>query len=203
MIYHKDMILLFDGDGVVLKKFPYFTKIYSRRHNVPIEKFNEFFAEPFKLCQKGKGDLKKGITPYLKSWQWNKSADEFLEYWFATDVEVQPEVLKIIENAKKNGYKTYLASEQEKYRAAWIKNILAKDRYFTDTFFSCDLKFNKDENKFYQSIINRLEADPKNIYYWDDDKKNIITAKNLGINAFLFKNIENFKQETANLLNRF
>ena len=56
--------ILFDADGVVLKKYKeYFVSQYfAKKYNAPADEVNAFFAKDFRTCQRGKLDLKEELA---------------------------------------------------------------------------------------------------------------------------------------------
>ncbi|MFM2381894.1 MAG: hypothetical protein RLZZ76_661, partial [Candidatus Parcubacteria bacterium] len=115
--------LLLDADGVVLKKGELFSEQFSREYNIPLEEVIPFFKNELGRCQKGEADLKEVLPPYLESWSFGGTVDDFLEYWFR-DVEINPEIIELVAECKEKGIACYLASNNEKYRARRIEEKL-------------------------------------------------------------------------------
>jgi putative hydrolase of the HAD superfamily len=182
--------ILFDADGVVLKKLDeYFSVRFAREHGAPLEEVTEFFKTTYRECQLGKADLKEELDKVLPSWGWTKSTDEFLEYWLVPEMVVDKEVMKKVAEYRSKGIKCYLATDQEKYRADYIRRRLDLSNQFDDLFFSYELDASKDESKFFEHIIDRLDLPAAEIAYRDDDKKNVKVAKELGIEAKFYERI--------------
>ncbi len=76
-------IVVFDVDGIVIRREMYFSQRFSREFGVPIEEILPFFENEFQLCLTGKADLKKEISKYFGRWGWKKSIDELFSYWFS------------------------------------------------------------------------------------------------------------------------
>lgn len=185
--------ILFDADGVVLKKQPYFSLQFSREYSVPYERMEPFYANELKKCQIGEGDMKEELAKYLPSWNWGKSADEFMYYWFTTDVIPDEDVLSVIDGIRTKGTKCYLASEQEKYRSSHIWNVADIKARFDGSFFSHDVGALKSTSEYFQRILATLYLQPGELQFWDDDQKNVDVAKSLGINAHFYSNLEELK----------
>jgi len=184
--------LLIDADGLVITRPKYFSEIYSEKYGVPLKDVTEFFVKDFRICQTGKADLKEQLKPYLPKWKWQKSVDDFLEYWFTTDVLLNQRMLDIIDVLRKKGYRCYLASDQEKYRAAYISDRLKN--HFDGLFFSCDLGYKKSEQEFFEEILKRIQTKPEDIEFWDDEIENTQVAVNLGIKTKLYIDPETFEK---------
>ena len=106
--------VLFDVDGVIIPKKRRFSSNFSREFNVPIEKLSKFFENEFQLCLVGKADLKKEIKNYLKHWNWEKSIDELLKYWFENESKVDKKLLNNINNLRSRGIKCFLSTNSGK-----------------------------------------------------------------------------------------
>lgn len=188
--------ILFDADGVVLKKYKeYFVSQYfAREYKAPTDEINAFFAGDFRACQRGKLDLKEELAKYLVGWNWPNGADAFLEYWFTTDASIDPEVMKEVEKIRSTGLKCYLASDQEKYRASYIMERLDLKNKFDDYFFSYRLGCMKSEPEYFKEIFKITGLKPEEFVYFDDDQKNVDIAKSLGINAHFYTGIDDLKK---------
>ena len=191
--------LLIDGDGATIKKTKYFSDVYAEEYHIPEEKLRPFFKDKFRLCQRGKADLKKEVEPYLKGWGWKGSVDEFLDYWFHTQTIPNQPVLDLLKDLRERGIKVCLVTDQEKYRAKYISEELGFKDDFDELFYSCDLGYSKSQKEFFEIIIKRLDLKPEEILYWDDE--DIEMAKEVGINASVFTSFENFKEEVNLLTN--
>src|SRR3989344_7786042 len=132
--------ILFDADGVTLVKHGYFSEQFIKENNLPPEKIRLFFKEKFSLCQKGKADLKEEIQPYLSDWKY--SVDDYLNNWFTMDFVVNQEVLDIVSQMRTKGVKCYLATDQEKYRAQYLKDRNFEEN-FDGVFYSYNLGYQK------------------------------------------------------------
>src|SRR6185436_13119263 len=185
--------ILIDGDGATLKKTKYFSEVYAQEYNISEEKLRPFFKDKFKACQKGKADLKVELAPHLKDWNWKGTVDEFLNYWFHTQTIPNQPVVDLIKDLRDRGLKCYLATDQEKYRATYISDVLHFKEYFDDCFYSCDLGYNKQQKEFFEIIIKKIGLKPEEILYWDDE--DIEMAKEAGINASVYTTFENMQEE--------
>jgi len=116
---------LYDADGVTLIKQGYFSEKLSRDYGITLDKILPFFKNEYRLCQKGKADLKEVLPKYLELWNWSKSVDEFLDYWFTADTIPNKEALDQIAQISSYGNFSYLVTDQEKYRAEYIRKTLS------------------------------------------------------------------------------
>lgn len=179
-------VLLLDADGVVLNKGEYFSERFAREYNVPLESVVDFFKGPFAACQKGEADLKVELKPYLEKWNWQGSADDFLDYWFKSDVVLNPDIEEIVFGLRGQGVKVYLASNNEKYRAQVIEELLKENNLLDGVFFSSQLKVRKEDPDFFNHILKELNVGPGEVAFVDNDQKNVDSAASWGIEARLY-----------------
>lgn len=192
--------VLFDIDGVVLEKNP-FSKRLSREFNVPIEKISPFFQREFKLCSAGKADLKEEIKKYLADWNWQRSVDELLTFWFNGEKTINEKIIETVKAMREKGIKCYLVSDQEKYRAEFLLNKIGLGKFFDGYFISCLTGFSKSEAEFFQNVIEKLNPiTSQEIMFWDDDEKNLEPAKKVGIDAKFYQNFDEFEKEINKIL---
>lgn len=186
--------ILFDADGVVLKRPGYFSEKFSKEYGVPLEIIVPFFKNEFRVCQLGQTDLKEILPPFLEAWGWKKSVEEFLNYWFSFDVQPDEKVLGVIKDLRDSGTKCYLASDQEKYRAEYLLETAKFNQVFDGCYFSYELGVSKSDKTFFEKVLQDLGCIPSELIYFDDDQKNVDVAKALGIDARLYHSFEQLKQ---------
>jgi len=185
---------LFDADKVVIPISRYFSEVYSESFDVPSEKLIEFFKNEFRQCVIGKLDIKEILPKYLKSWNWNKSVDEFLEYWFESENKIDHELIKLIEKLKKKDFRCILLSNQEKYRADFIKNKMIPKDLFKKMYFSCDYQLDKQSPEFLQIILKENSLKPEEVIHIDDGEEFLKVSKDLGFETFLFRGADKFEK---------
>ncbi len=178
--------LLLDADGVVLKQTSYFSTYYEKQKNLPEHTVTEFFKSEFVQCQEGKTDLKEALAGYLPAWNWIGNVDSFLEYWFAYDLHLNPRVMQRVKELQNKGITCCLASNQEKYRAEFIQNLLEQNSPLDHYFFSHTIGCRKDSPAFFESVLEKIHTDPKEVTYLDNDEENLAAARACGIQSYLY-----------------
>ncbi len=184
--------LLFDADGVTLQKHGYFSDKYAKEYGVPAEKITPFFKNEFALCQLGKADIKQILPKYLAQWGWEKTVDDFLDYWFKSNTVANDQVVAQVRKIRAQGTKCFVVTDQEKYRASYTRSILGFDKKFDGCFFSCELGHSKSEPEFFQAVINKLQLNPSEIAYFEDEQENVEVAKQAGIDAYFYNDFAGF-----------
>lgn len=176
--------VLLDADGLMFKKERYFSEILHEQHGVPAESVIPFFKTRYRDCQRAAADLKEELVPYLKQWQWEGDVESFLDFWFSQSV-VDEDVLNVVRDLRSKGLKCYLATDQEKYRAEYIRKNLGLERELDGFFFSFEVGYSKSDADFFKTILETLHLAPEDVIFFDDEEKNIETANGLGIKSVL------------------
>jgi putative hydrolase of the HAD superfamily len=186
----KNKIYMFDADGVVIQS-QMFSHRYAQEFNINISELDDFFQTDFQECLVGKSDLKIVIKPWLDKWNWSKSVDEFLDYWFKAEHNINFELIENIRELRKSKIKCVLATNQEKYRLEYIKKEMDFESIFDEIYSSNLIGFKKPAPQYYSYILNDLNVNPSYITFYDDRRENIESAKLLGINSILYnKNLK-------------
>jgi putative hydrolase of the HAD superfamily len=193
-------VVLFDADGVLTLPEEVFSVVYTRSRGLDPEPFEQFFKNEWKPIVTGKNDLKESIEANPELWQWDGSTDGLLEYWFKTeDVKNEP-LISTIKELKTRGVKCYLATEQEKYRGEYMKNVMFKD-LFDGYFVTAELGVSKTEPAFFEKILAELsDFAPKDVIFFDDSQSKVDTACAVGIDGRLYTNVDQVT-ELLNTLN--
>jgi len=189
---------IFDTDEVLLRREEFFSRRLSREYNVPLENILQFFDNEFQLCTIGRADLREELKKYMTKWSWKKSVEELMEYWFSG--ENKPELLdkdlmEQITRFRKRGIKVIVVTNNEKYRTAdIIKKLNLLDK-FDHVISSAHVGFRKADKEFWQYVLNKINIRPEEVYYWDDCLNDVKVASQMGIQAFVYTNFQNFKKD--------
>ncbi|MBI2357113.1 HAD-IA family hydrolase [Candidatus Dojkabacteria bacterium] len=179
-------IILLDLDGVVLNEEKLFSERYSERIGVDVEDMLPFFKGDFSECLVGKKDLKKVLKKVLKLWRWQGSVDELVKYWIEEDLSINDSVVNRVKDLDRNIFQVCICSNQEKYRAEYLEKFLTEKTGITKYFFSSQLRFLKKDPKFFNKVMDQFIVEPNQVYYLDDEEKNIRAAEKVGIKTYLY-----------------
>lgn len=106
---------------------------------------------------------------------------------------VDLELLELIKRLH-NYYKIGLLSNSS---SEYIRPIIKKynlDLTFDAIVISAEIKSVKPSNEAFTHILGLLRSQPSQTVFIDDNKTNVIAAKNLGMTTHLYKNIYALKQ---------
>lgn len=177
-------VLLLDADGVLLQSGELFSERFAREYEVPTEAILPFFRGPYADCQAGSKDLKEELVPFLESWGWEGSVEEFLDYWFE-DTVIDPEINELFATCRESGIACYMASNNEHYRARHIEAVLGTQ--LEGYFFSADLKLKKDNPAYFETVLDQLGLPASDVGFVNNEAKNIEAAAEVGLEAKLYK----------------
>lgn len=181
-------LYLFDVDGVFLKTEGTFSSRYEKRVGKP-GLLKDFFEGVFNKCLIGKTDLKNEVENNLKDWGWEDGVDEFLKLWFEEEVSINEEIEKIIIELQKHNLPCYFVTNQEKYRTNYLKETFKLFSLVDGVFASSDLGVKKPDPLFYERVLDEIgyTGTPEEVFYVDDDEKNIIAGKDFGFTTLQYK----------------
>jgi len=193
----RKQIIILDADGLVVKKpDKRFSERYARdfKVEVPMDKIRLFFENEFPLCLEGKADLKKVVAPHILEWNWPKSTDELLNYWFSGDSELDIRFKDAIIRLRKQGKLCYLATNNEKYRTEYLVRKLQLSELFDGIFSSCYLGAQKSKRVFFELVHEKLGRPAKtDVVFWDDDRDNINAATAFGYESHFYTDFTEFE----------
>lgn len=190
--------ILFDADGVLTRPKELFFNIYARYRGLDPAPFQDFFNEQFPAARVGQADLKTLLLANNDLWQWQGEIDDLLTLWFESENKRNEPLLELVHTIRASGIPCFIATNQEKHRAMYFKNIAFKQE-FDDYFFSADLGFEKPELQFFEHIIDHLQKQwgvtyPNSIAIVDDSFINIEAAKQTGLTAFKYKTVKQIQE---------
>lgn len=181
-------LYLFDVDGVFLKTEGTFSNRYEKQVGKP-NLLKDFFEGVFNECLVGDADLKEEVEKHLKDWGWEKDVDDFLKLWFEEGVSINEEVEQIIIELRKHNLPCCFVTNQEKYRTNYLKETFPLFSLMNRVFASSDLGVKKPDPLFYQKVLDEMDYNGslEDVFYVDDDEKNIAVGKDFGFATLLYK----------------
>lgn len=184
--------IIFDADGVLING-EQFSKALARDYDVDHDKEKEFFTGTFQDCLVGKADLKESIEPYLRSFGWNGTVDELLEYWFTTEHSINEGLVAYIQGLRQSGIHVVLATNQEKYRTRYMLDRMGFQDMFDKIYSSAQLGLKKPALEFFDKVVQDMQIPKEEILFLDDDEGNIAGAQAYGLQSELYSNYDSFR----------
>ena len=194
-------IILFDCDGPIVKRDKYFSqRLMDLGIKLDNAKIADFFNNEFLLCETGKADLKEELAKRIKTWGWEKSLDELLDFWFSGEAKIDLQMIESIKQLRQKGIECFLVTDQEKYRAEYLWKILGLEKVLDGIYPSYKVGFLKRNVEFWEHVYKNFNQYSKEeILVWDDEKEIINVAKEFGFNAELYTDFADFKISMKNI----
>jgi putative hydrolase of the HAD superfamily len=177
---------VFDADGVVCIGES-FSLALEKQHRISREQLAPFFSGPFPECVLGRRDLKDEISAHATAWGWRESVDELLTFWFQQEHVVCPAMLACVRTLRRRGHLCVLGTNQERYRAAYLRREMGLAGEFDHIFPSCELGAAKPSMAFFTGIQGRLKFSPGNLCLIDDSEQNVAGARAAGWSAIWYR----------------
>jgi len=187
--------VIFDWGGVLIEN--------------PLRKFNTYYADSLGVSEE---DLIRTYHPYASDFQkGNIKEDELFSkirselgvrkkrnasLWreaFEFAYSPREEMFSLASKLKDKGYKTGILSNAEMPSVRFF--IQQGYDMFDVKAFSCLVGTRKPEELIYRLILKRLQVEPEEAVFIDDNPSYVEGGRNVGINAILFDNLYQMKRE--------
>lgn len=179
--------VLFDADGVVQRNPEGWLERLTSRLDHDETTAQQVLGELFeaeKPTMVGAGHFADAVASVLARWDKPALVDDVLAFW--QDVEADQNVLSVISQLRNTGVRCCLATNQQDVRARYMRHKLGYHQYFDAQFYSCELGVAKPDPAFFHAILNRLELQPRQVLFIDDNPPNIAAAHDTGIHAVVY-----------------
>ncbi len=186
--------LILDADGVLINGES-FADALHRNYDVDLAKEKEFFKGPFQDCLVGKADLRTSVAPYLPSFGFTGSVDEFLAFWFTSEHAIDETLVAYVQRLRSKGVRVVLATNQEKYRTDYMLKHMGFAGAFDGIYSSAHMGLKKPDAEFFAKVVDDLGVPKERVLFWDDDRQNIDGAQAYGIAAEFYKGYDGFLQK--------
>ena len=157
---------------------------------------------PYKTVKKdfARDRLYKSIDEPLSFWQ-SYANRELPLTWKAQLQQQKGEVVhptpgmdNLVEQLKAAGLRVALLSNTEKARSVFLKNLGGYQPFHT-VILSCDVGVAKPNPKIFKIALKQLDLDASQCLFIDDKKRNVDTAKKLGMDGIVFQSKEHLIEE--------
>lgn len=192
-------VLLFDADGMTLipKRF---SEQIEQEYGIPWERMKSFFTGPYQQCKLGIADLREELIKVMEYWGWHGTVDELIAYWFSIGSEVRPEIREIIQELRAKGIYCDLATNQEKYREAYLDKARGFETLFDRIFASSEIGYLKQDVPFFQDVYRKLRVEihdlqKEEVLFIDHEELNLEAARTFGFATYYFRDLPCFRSE--------
>ena len=186
--------VIFDADGVLVRPERIWSQQLEQHCHLDPGAFVEFiFHGEFQKCLIGQADLKEMLPPVLQRLNWTRGVEVFLREWLECEHALDAALLEGIAQIRASGVPCYLATNQERYRTAYLEREMGLGAVLDGIFSSSTLGFRKPDLEYYHAVQRELGLDSSEILFWDDTLKNVEAARAALWNAELYTSLEGFE----------
>lgn len=144
----------------------------------------------FIQCVRAWADLRAELPPYLAQWGWPSTIDDFVGEWLRHKHVLNEPLLDRMVALRAAGTPCYLATVQERYRAAYIREAMSLGTRTDGMFVSCENGYLKHEPGFWEAVLSALPGfAPREVIFFDDSAGNVEAASRAGLNAHLYVSV--------------
>lgn len=195
------MIYIFDLGGVIIKSQD-LKRIYDElKPKVDYDTFIDiWYNDPEVIdAHKGLNDENESFRNVLEKIGCKISIDELFNVVYK-ERDYYEDTLNIINTLRNNGKKVYLLSNLRKIDFEYLKKDIDIS-IFDKTYLSYEMNLIKPQKEIYETVIEDLNINPNNIYFFDDNSANINSAIQCEIKGFCVTG-DNIKEvfQKSNLL---
>ena len=127
------------------------------------------------------------FKPYLEKWKIDLTKEEFIDYWFSAEQGNQ-ELIEIARAQKQKGLRLFVYSNNFKERSNhYFIHLPFLAELFEQVYYSWQIGYVKPSAAGLLHICQEINLDPNEGLAIDDSKKNIETARSIGMRGFVFK----------------
>jgi putative hydrolase of the HAD superfamily len=189
--------IFFDADGVVLNNPYQFSDRLEKEYGILHETLQPFFTGVFRECSVGKADLKDELVKVMGDWGWKGTVEELLDFWFKKGTTVDHDVATYISELREDGVRVFLATDQEKYRGVYLRELLGAGQLVEEVFFSAEMGVSKKELSFWETVLEKTGLKKEEVFFTDDDQKKVEAVQGLGIDSCLYTNLDDLKKKLS------
>lgn len=120
-----------------------------------------------------------------------------LELMQLSCTRINPEMVKLVQVLKKNGYKVVCFSNVMRSSADLIRK-LGGYTSFDQSILSHEIGYKKPDPKAYDVLLKAIDTLPNKCLFIDDKEENILAAQKKGIHGIHFTSVKQLKKELKN-----
>ncbi|GAA2120781.1 HAD-IA family hydrolase [Nocardioides bigeumensis] len=130
----------------------------------------------------GEGEFLPLLEGHLREFGVHSPVEQvFADVWCRIDRIA--ESFTVVDDLRRAGYGVHLATNQERNRAAHMRHVLGYDDLFDVSCYSYDLGVAKPDPAFFREAARRIDANPAEILFVDDNANNVDGARTAGLAA--------------------
>lgn len=190
--------IIFDLNGIFLqskKLSDRFEQDFGIANNIFLSKLKEIME---KVRQPNALPAFSYWEPAFEEWNIELKEKDFWEYWFGAEIP-SDRMINYAGSLKQKGIKMFILSNNFRERATFYEHYPWMHDIVDKAYFSWQTGFVKPDPRAWELVLRENNLKSGECLYFDDQEKNVESAKNLGIESFLFNNEEGLE----NIINNY
>jgi FMN phosphatase YigB (HAD superfamily) len=180
-------LIIFDLSDVCFNcEEPPFLRKFAKKYKLDFKEFDNFYQNLLYKAEVGKMSGKEVWDRVLDRYNIKGNASKLISDMMKSK-KAYYGVLNLAKKLRK-GYKTAYLTNYNKYYWDEIERRFELKPYFDFGVVSYQIKARKPAPKGFKVVMKRFKAKAKETIFIDDYEKNLVNARNLGINTILFRN---------------
>ena len=188
--------ILLDVHGVITNGMERkrFLRFMHKRYKMNYKEHNKLWAEHLKKLDVGKEKATEYLNEINKKFGKNFSVNEYYSIFLK---QITPNKAFLRSFNKINGIKICIISDTLPPITSGLKRIFGSGFKNYRKYYSYKIGKTKSDARFFNHVLKDLRTPAKDCIFIDDNKGNVEIAKDIGINAILFRNA---RQASDNVL---
>ncbi|HBM15506.1 MAG TPA: hypothetical protein DD381_04065 [Lentisphaeria bacterium] len=178
--------LVTDMGGVIIELYWEFYAAKMLQKEFTIEELQKLWitSDSTRNFETGKISFDEFADELIKEFNVSLSPEEIKKNFCSITGPPKPNFVELFSKLKKY-YNLSVLSNTNEIHIDFLRQKYDLFKIFDRLFFSYEIGLMKPFPEIFKYVIKELNTVPENIFFFDDSKINVESAKNLGINAFV------------------
>ncbi|PIR03793.1 MAG: hypothetical protein COV59_03920 [Candidatus Magasanikbacteria bacterium CG11_big_fil_rev_8_21_14_0_20_39_34] len=192
----------FDWSGVVYHYGSSYPQAVEHLFGIPPEQFRPVYFTYNHLLNVESRDIREVWKKIFSHFNLENEVDAFFSYLNSLPPgSLDQEIILLITELKKQGYKVGLLSNHTLSGAQHARSICDLDSLFDVSLFSAEIHFMKPQPEAFFILAEKLGIDISELLFIDDAKKSLEGAEQVGYTPIRYLNADQLKKELSQILN--
>ena len=190
---------IFDLNGIFVQS-PKLSERFEKDFGVAISTFLPKLSEIMDAVRKpGASSAFTYWKPALEEWKIDLNEDQFWNYWFGSE-KVSEKMVSFSKELRRRGIKVFILSNNFRERAEYYAHYPWIHEAVDKVYFSWQTGYIKPDTKAWSELLREQGLSAGECIYFDDQEKNLIAAREVGIPSFPFTTEEDLEGVVRALL---
>lgn len=155
--------------------------------------YKSAYGPGFRECLLGYKTIQEHIDSFHNDTDFNDISYILNKDNLSISYPLMKENLEYIKQLKTKGYKIYLLTNITEESYNYINSVIGINGFFDGGIYSYQEHLIKPDTNIYKLLIDKFNLNKEACIFFDDKERNVLVARNLGIKSFVFKSVEDIK----------